>query len=91
MENRANKSADYDADYFLDITTEVCPLTFVRTKLLMERMSSGEVAVVRLQGEEPLINVPQALRAQGHLILEFAAEEPGTSVPAVHRLRIKKR
>src|SRR4029077_17836628 len=46
------------ADHAIDITGEVCPMTFVRTKLRLERMQPGEVLSVRLRGEEPLRNVP---------------------------------
>ena len=56
-------------DQTIDITAEVCPMTFVRTKLKLERMRSGEVLSVRLRGEEPLRNVPRAAREEGHAIL----------------------
>jgi TusA-related sulfurtransferase len=56
-------------DQTIDITGEVCPMTFVRTKLKLERMRSGEVLAVRLRGEEPLRNVPRAAREEGHAIL----------------------
>ncbi len=56
-------------DQTIDITNEVCPMTFVRTKLKLERMRSGEVLSVRLRGEEPLRNVPRAAREEGHEIL----------------------
>jgi tRNA 2-thiouridine synthesizing protein A len=58
----------------IDITGEVCPMTFVRTKLKLERMRSGEVLVVRLRGEEPLRNVPRAARDEGHSILGIVPE-----------------
>jgi TusA-related sulfurtransferase len=57
------------SDQAIDITGEVCPMTFVRTKLKLERMQSGEVLSVRLRGEEPLRNVPRAAREEGHTIL----------------------
>jgi TusA-related sulfurtransferase len=57
------------ADEAIDITGEVCPMTFVRTKLKLERMRSGEVLSVRLRGEEPLRNVPRSARDEGHIIL----------------------
>ena len=44
-------------------------MTFVRTKLKLERMESGEVLSVRLRGEEPLRNVPRSAREEGHIIL----------------------
>ena len=56
-------------DQTIDITNEVCPMTFVRTKLKLERMRPGEVLSVRLIGEEPLRNVPRAAREEGHTIL----------------------
>jgi TusA-related sulfurtransferase len=56
-------------DQTIDITGEVCPMTFVRTKLRLERMRSGEILSVRLRGEEPLRNVPKAARDEGHSIL----------------------
>ena len=31
-------------DYFLDITADVCPMTFVKTKLMLERMPPGAIA-----------------------------------------------
>lgn len=78
-----------DANYYLDITGEVCPLTFVKTKLLIEKMSSGEVLEVRLKGVEPLENVPRSVRDMGHEILSMHAED-GVAAEGIHRLRIKK-
>jgi tRNA 2-thiouridine synthesizing protein A len=63
------------SDHAIDITGEVCPMTFVRTKLKLERMQPGEVLSVRLIGEEPLRNVPRAAREEGHTILGI--EEDG--------------
>lgn len=61
--------------HFLDIRQEVCPLTFVRTKLLIERMQPGEVAEIRLSGGEPLDNVPRAVREEGHTVTGPQAED----------------
>ncbi len=44
-------------------------MTFVRTKLRLERMNPGETLAVRLRGDEPLRNVPRAARDEGHTIL----------------------
>jgi TusA-related sulfurtransferase len=62
------------ADQAIDITGEVCPMTFVRTKLKLERMQPGEVLRVRLRGDEPLRNVPRAARDEGHAILAIEAD-----------------
>lgn len=74
-------------EYFLDITGEVCPLTFVKTKLLIEKMAPGDVAEVRLKGREPLENVPRSIRDLGHEILSLQPEAPGLET---HRLRLRK-
>ena len=68
------------AQYSLDISADTCPLTFVKTKLLLEKMRAGEIASIRLSAGEPLDNVPRTLREQGHAVLEVAAEQPGGAV-----------
>lgn len=76
-----------NAEYSLDISGEVCPLTIVKTKLLLEGMAAGEVACIRLGAGEPLENLPRTLRDQGHQVLELAPEEPGGTI---YRLRVQK-
>ena len=49
-------------------------MTFVRTKLRLERMQPGETLAVRLRGDEPLRNVPRAAREEGHTILAIEAD-----------------
>lgn len=73
------------ADHDIDITGEVCPMTFVRTKLRLERMQPGEVLRVRLKGDEPLRNVPRAARDEGHVILgiEALSDEHGDDIHIV--------
>lgn len=75
------------AQYSLDITTDICPITMVKTKLLLEDMPEGEIAIIRLNSGEPLDNVPRTLRDQGHDILELEPEAEGS---IVHRLVVKK-
>lgn len=70
--------------YFLDITAEVCPLTFVKAKLLLERMPKGALAEIRLAGAEPLENVPRSLAEDGHEIVSLSAEG------AAHLLVVRK-
>ncbi len=61
-------------DYFIDITADVCPLTFVKTKLLLEKMPPGALATVRLRGAQPLDNVPRSVKAHGHEVISLAPE-----------------
>lgn len=76
-------------NHFLDITSDVCPMTFVRTRLLIEKMAPGETAEIRLSGGEPLENVPKSVTELGHEVLQVAAE-PDAPAPGVHRIRIRK-
>ena len=74
-------------NHVLDITREVCPLTFVKTKLLLERMAAGETAEIRLKGAEPVENVPRSVREHGHDVLSMEREDGGE----IYLLRIRKR
>ena len=74
IENSQDDSKKIEAQYFLDITSEICPMTFVRTKLLIERMEPGEIAEVRLTGAEPTKNVPRSITQHGHRVLSMEAE-----------------
>ena len=76
-----------EAQYSLDISAEVCPLTVVKTKLLLENMAEGEIACIRLSGGEPLDNLPRTLRDQGHTVLELRPEE---TVAGIYRLLVRK-
>ena len=34
----------------IDITSDICPMTFVRTRLALDKMAPGETLLVRLKG-----------------------------------------
>ena len=61
-----------EADLELDITDEVCPMTFVRTKLALEKMAVGQIVNIRLRDGEPRHNVPRAVSDHGHEVLSLA-------------------
>jgi TusA-related sulfurtransferase len=50
----------------LDVTDLTCPMTWVRTKLELERMASGEALEVRCAPGEALENVPRSAADAGH-------------------------
>lgn len=62
----------------LDITGETCPMTFVRTRLALDRMAAGQVLRLRLGGEEPRRNVPRTAAEQGHAVLRQDPQPDGT-------------
>jgi TusA-related sulfurtransferase len=90
MRNIGKQNFGEEYDFSLDITREVCPLTFVRTKLLLERMTSGQTAQVRLQGTEPLQNVPRSVKEHGHTVLSLEPESSEAARDGIHRLVIRK-
>lgn len=64
-------------------------MTFVRTKLLIERMESGKTAEIRLNAGEPLDNVPRAVQELGHEILDLSPEASAEE-PTIYRMRLRK-
>ena len=74
-----------DADRELDISNEICPMTFVRTRLALDRMLPGQTLRVKLRGEEPLRNVPRTAAEQGHEVLDLKTDADGISVLLLRR------
>jgi tRNA 2-thiouridine synthesizing protein A len=52
----------------LDITALTCPMTWVRTKLELERMAGGEALEVRCSPGAALEQVPRSAREAGHAV-----------------------
>ncbi|WP_370287448.1 sulfurtransferase TusA family protein [Roseomonas sp. HF4] len=63
------RDEELPADAQLDITSETCPMTFVRVRLALDRLAPGAVLEVLLQGDEPRRNVPRTAAGQGHAVL----------------------
>lgn len=75
-------------DYFLDITQDVCPMTFVKVRLQIEKMNGGELLQIQLLGEEPLKNVPDSLTELGHRIVSLDRDRQDTDL---YTLVVKKK
>jgi tRNA 2-thiouridine synthesizing protein A len=69
----------------IDITRDICPMTFVRTRLALDRMAPGEILLVRLKGQEPLHNVPRSATEQGHEILSIERDIDGITTLLIRR------
>ena len=54
----------------LDITKDRCPMTFVKTKLKLEELESGDTLEILLTTGEPLNNVPRTATEQGYTVVE---------------------
>jgi TusA-related sulfurtransferase len=72
-------------DRAIDITSETCPMTFVRTRLALDAMAAGEILLVKLRGADPLANVPRAAMEQGHEPLELLEQPDGSWVLVIRK------
>ena len=52
----------------LDVSALRCPMTWVRTKLELDRLQSGQTLEVKLPPGEALENVPRSAREAGHAV-----------------------
>lgn len=59
------------ANELLDLRGTPCPINFVRSKLRLERMKTGEILEVWLDGGEPIEQVPDSLKMEGYIIREI--------------------
>ncbi|HIE59181.1 MAG TPA: sulfurtransferase TusA family protein [Persephonella sp.] len=57
-------------DKELNLKGEVCPFTFVKSKLMMEQMDMGQVLKVILDYKPSVENVPKSFQDEGQEILE---------------------
>jgi len=72
-EPKAESAPAAKADREADFRGVVCPLNYVKTKLLLEQMASGQVLSVLLD-EEGGANVPQSAEHDGHEVLSKERE-----------------
>lgn len=54
-------------------------MTYVRTRLALDRLAPGQTLLVHLRGAEPLRNVPANAREQGHTVRSLETDAVGVS------------
>lgn len=57
------------SDFILDLRGIVCPLNFVKTKMQLDKMQSGQILEVLLDPGEAIESVPPSVIEEGHNIL----------------------
>jgi TusA-related sulfurtransferase len=77
MDSILSNNKSITSHSYIDITSDSCPMTFVKTKIRLEKMQSGEVLEVLLNEGEPLKNVPLSAKELGHSILQEIPQEDG--------------
>jgi len=63
----------------LDVRTYACPMTWVKTRVALERLAQGDRLEVWLADGEPLASLPRSAEEDGHRVL---AVEPLPGGPA---------
>jgi len=71
-------------DNSIDLHGELCPINFVKTKLVLEDMESGQVLEVFLDDGEPIRSVPRSIKEEGHQVIDVQ------KIGEVYRLLIRK-
>jgi len=66
----------------LDLTGDVCPFTFVKTKLKLEELESGDELAVTFDHAPAIDNVPRSLANEGHEIVSI--DKIGDNLWTVH-------
>jgi len=70
----ADNNIDIDQD--LDLKGEVCPYTFVKSKLALEQMDVNQVLNITVDNSESASNVPRSLELEGHEVIDVHQVEP---------------
>lgn len=60
---------DINPDKTIDLKGEVCPYTFVKTKLALEEMDLNQILEVVVDHEPAVKNVPRSLKNEGQNVL----------------------
>ena len=65
-------------DATLDLRRDVCPITYVRTKLKLESMAPGTVLEIWLSRDEAVRGVPRSAQEDGHQVLSLEPQVDGS-------------
>ena len=63
--------------HLLDLRGVSCPMNFVKTKLLLDKLDKGSVVEVILDQGEPTESVYASMTAEGHVVQEPKARADG--------------
>ena len=66
-----NKNIDKNLMKVIDLLGEICPMTFVKTKLAIEKINYGEKIKIIYNSQEAKINVPKSLIELNHKVLKI--------------------
>lgn len=67
---KVSANTDIGVDDSINLSDEVCPMTFVLTKTKLDALKHGQHLEVILPAGEPMRNVPIQIKEEGHKILK---------------------
>lgn len=67
-----NKNINQNIIKVVDLLGEVCPMTFVKTKLAVEKINDGEKIKIIYNSKEAKTNVPKSLNELNHKVLKIS-------------------
>ena len=70
---------------FLDITSDLCPITLVKVLIALDSLTYGDVLKVHLSAGSAAKNVPRSLTGGGHIIRSMNQLEDGTYIMLVEK------
>jgi tRNA 2-thiouridine synthesizing protein A len=73
----------------VDLRPFACPLTYVKTRIALERLAPGDVLELWLSAGEPAESVPRSAEEDGHRVVRVEALA-GEGTPAF-RVLVEKR
>jgi sulfite reductase (ferredoxin) len=62
-------SEEQKVDVFKDFRGVACPMNFVKTKIALTPMQSGQILQILLDDGQPIQNVPGSVKNEGHTVL----------------------
>ena len=68
-EKESAESAAISPDVKKDFRGVMCPMNFVKTKIALTPMKSGQILEILLDDGAPIENVPGSVKGEGHTIL----------------------
>ena len=72
----------------VDVRDFTCPITWVKTRIALERLGRGELLEVLLREGEPLRNLPGSAAEDGHRVV--SVEPLGVAAPGSWRVLLEK-
>jgi sulfite reductase (ferredoxin) len=65
-----DKATNAGVDKFMDFRGVGCPMNFVKTKIALSPLKAGQKLQIFLDNGEPIQNVPNSVKLEGHKVLE---------------------